>query len=174
MPSFTLAGALISCLIAAAQCRPSRSGVLQSPGDSEQRLTSAAHQDRVAFLPGWGEPDGLFAGQACIFLRHAHMVSHDLEPTAVLWGLHSNGRMRQQGRKQLWAHWKGHFAALRQAPLSSCRYVTVDEDAGRALYYVFQESLGKPDSDPLVLWLNGVSICSLAHSGCTRHAVAHG
>ena len=51
--------------------------------------------------------------------------------------------------------------------------MTVDEDAGRALYYVFQESLGKPDSDPLVLWLNGVSMCSLAHSGFRRHATAH-
>ncbi len=60
---------------------------------------------------------------------------------------------------------KGTLQPSGKAPLSCCRYVTVDEDAGRALYYVFQESLGKPDSDPLVLWLNGVGCaCAVWHT----------
>eukprot|EP00891_Asterochloris_glomerata_P006219 jgi/Astpho2/6219/e_gw1.00088.45.1_t len=60
---------------------------------------------------------------------------------------------------------KGTLPPSGKAPLSCCRYVTVDEDAGRALYYVFQESLGKPDSDPLVLWLNGGPGCSSLAGG---------
>ena len=35
----------------------------------------------------------------------------------------------------------------------ACRYVTVDEAAGRALYYVLTET--KHEHAPLVLWLNG-------------------
>ena len=38
------------------------------------------------------------------------------------------------------------------------RYVTVDEDAGRALFYALAESQRAPESDPLVLWLNGVRL----------------
>lgn len=34
-------------------------------------------------------------------------------------------------------------------------YVTVDPGAGRALFYFFVESEKKPDTKPLVLWLNG-------------------
>ena len=37
------------------------------------------------------------------------------------------------------------------------RYVTVNADAGRALFYVLAESERSPADDPLVLWLNGVS-----------------
>ena len=81
MPSFRVPRVLIYCLIAAAQCCRATSGVLRLPGDSEQRLTSAAQQDKVAFLPGWGEPDRLFAGQACICCAmhiccHMHWVFH--------------------------------------------------------------------------------------------------
>ena len=35
------------------------------------------------------------------------------------------------------------------------RYVTVDSDAGRALFYALAESRSSPQHDPLVLWLNG-------------------
>lgn len=38
---------------------------------------------------------------------------------------------------------------------SSCSYVTVDEDAGRALFYIYVESRNDPAKDPVVLWLNG-------------------
>lgn len=34
-------------------------------------------------------------------------------------------------------------------------YVTVDADAGRALFYYFTESTQDPSTKPLVLWLNG-------------------
>lgn len=34
-------------------------------------------------------------------------------------------------------------------------YVTVDPDAGRALFYYFVESPQNSSSKPLVLWLNG-------------------
>ena len=34
-------------------------------------------------------------------------------------------------------------------------YVTVDELAGRALFYVFVEAEGDPLSAPVTLWLNG-------------------
>ena len=45
-----------------------------------------------------------------------------------------------------------------------CRYVTVDEEAGRALFYAFVESSGNPKEDPVVLWLNGyLSTCRPQH-----------
>lgn len=34
------------------------------------------------------------------------------------------------------------------------RYITVDEEAGRALYYIFVEA-EEPASAPLALWLSG-------------------
>ena len=34
-------------------------------------------------------------------------------------------------------------------------YVTVDESAGRAMYYYFVEAQKSKDSAPLLLWLNG-------------------
>lgn len=36
-----------------------------------------------------------------------------------------------------------------------CRYITVNKDAGRALYYTFAESQTNAAEHPLVLWLNG-------------------
>jgi len=44
-------------------------------------------------------------------------------------------------------------------------YVTVDEDAGRALFYAFVESSGNPKEDPVVLWLNGGPGCSSLAGG---------
>lgn len=35
------------------------------------------------------------------------------------------------------------------------RYVNVDEEAGRALFYAYVESSGQPETAPLILWLNG-------------------
>lgn len=35
------------------------------------------------------------------------------------------------------------------------RYVTVNEEAERALFYAFAESQSSPSKDPLMLWLNG-------------------
>ncbi|KAK6136787.1 hypothetical protein DH2020_029457 [Rehmannia glutinosa] len=39
-------------------------------------------------------------------------------------------------------------------------YVTVDVSSGRSLYYYFAEAATKPDSKPLILWLNGGPGCS--------------
>lgn len=44
-------------------------------------------------------------------------------------------------------------------------YITVDKDAGRALFYTFVESAGLPESDPVVLWLNGGPGCSSLAGG---------
>ncbi|KAF5185086.1 Serine carboxypeptidase-like, partial [Thalictrum thalictroides] len=44
-------------------------------------------------------------------------------------------------------------------------YVTVDGQAGRALFYYFVESSVKPSTKPLVLWLNGGPGCSSIGAG---------
>lgn len=44
---------------------------------------------------------------------------------------------------------------VEQLLLCFSRYITVDEEAGRALYYTFAESQTNAVEHPLVLWLNG-------------------
>ena len=44
--------------------------------------------------------------------------------------------------------------------LVSAGYVTVNESAGRTLFYAFAESKKDKESKPLVLWLNGGPGCS--------------
>ena len=42
-------------------------------------------------------------------------------------------------------------------------YVTVNEEAGRALFYWFVEAEEDPDTKPLVLWLNGGQLIIFSH-----------
>ena len=107
--------------------------------------TPAAEQDRVQELPGWGKTEfGLFSG--CV-----RACAGQGAPPAHL-------RPRRHGR-----HRHGGCAAGLACPRLRCpcrlalvrSYVTVDEEAGRALFYAFVESSGSPGTDPLVLWLNG-------------------
>jgi hypothetical protein len=51
------------------------------------------------------------------------------------------------------AHTPTHTAT--HAHGSRRRYVTVDEAAGRSLFYAFAESRTRPHEAPLLLWLNG-------------------
>ncbi len=44
--------------------------------------------------------------------------------------------------------------------LVSAGYLTVNESAGRTLFYAFAESKDDKESKPLVLWLNGGPGCS--------------
>ena len=41
------------------------------------------------------------------------------------------------------------------------RYVTVNEEAERALFYAFAESQSSASRDPLMLWLNGYVMSTL-------------
>jgi hypothetical protein len=49
-------------------------------------------------------------------------------------------------------------------------YVTVDEERGRHLYYYFVTSERSPDTDPVVLWLNGGPGCSSFDGARRGHA----
>ena len=103
--------------------------------------TDAAQADRVVELPG----------------AKAEDLSFDLFSGCVQ-------KIRRKGQGTCW-HGRSH---PRHPPRLACplfrvslspaigRYVTVDDDAGRALFYVLAESEGSPATDPLVLWLNGV------------------
>lgn len=45
---------------------------------------------------------------------------------------------------------------------TTLRYVTVNEEAERALFYAFAESQSSPSEDPLLLWINGYVLESTA------------
>lgn len=51
-------------------------------------------------------------------------------------------------------------SSCRVAAAAACRYVTVEEQHGRNLFYYLVESERDPAKDPLVLWLNGGPGCS--------------
>ena len=55
--------------------------------------------------------------------------------------------------------------SLNDSPSCFPQSVTVDEEAGRSLFYAFVESTNRPQSDPLVLWLNGGPGCSSMGGG---------
>ena len=46
-----------------------------------------------------------------------------------------------------------------------CRHITVDETAGRALYYVLAEPVHSA-SAPLILWMNGCVCPAVAQAVC--------
>ncbi|WMV12936.1 hypothetical protein MTR67_006321 [Solanum verrucosum] len=72
----------------------------------------------------------------------------------------------QEGSKE-----NDKISALPEQPSSAVRfnqyagYVTVDANAGRALFYYLAESSGDPSTKPLVLWLNGGPGCSSLGAG---------
>lgn len=51
------------------------------------------------------------------------------------------------------------------------RYVTIDENHGRNLFYYFVASEGNPSKDPVILWLNGGPGCSSFDGFVYEHGV---
>lgn len=90
-----------------------------------QSYTVEAEEDRVVDLPGLGKPD--FG----LFSGYVHFL------------------IGQSGSTASTPHYTYKFAT------HVLRYVTVNEEAERALFYAFAESQSNPRGDPLVLWLNG-------------------
>lgn len=104
--------------------------------------TDQAAADQVKYLPGWGN---LQDDETRVFSGRVHGRQ----------GCRSVTRALRNG-----ACWEGAHR-LPEALLSCrswmcpCSYITVDEEAGRSLFYVFVESQNDPATDPVVLWLNG-------------------
>ncbi len=117
---------LLALLVAVRSYRPADSTSFSGDGAG---YTVEAERDRVISLPGANlavQDFNLFAGWACLL-------------EASSWHI-----MYQRYTSKTPCH----------SPKWFCRYITVDEKAGRALYYIFVESK-KSAEDPLVLWLNG-------------------
>ena len=85
---------------------------------------------------------------------------------------HVHGHLGRPAGAAAWS--RDHLVRLPPL-LSAYRYITVDEEAGRALFYTFVESRSKPASDPLVLWLNGCggggNDSSLASQALRKHCL---
>lgn len=151
---------LLGCLCAATLA-------LRTPGSGDGALrdadviagsvggyTAEAEADRIKDLPG-APPSArhisMFSG--CGSVVDDRMMSC-VRP--MLQGLTRHSR---------WGHrYRRHRPNCCSHP-AACSYITVDEEAGRSLFYLFVESTHAPKEDPLVLWLNGGPGCSSLGGG---------
>jgi hypothetical protein len=112
-------------------------------------------------------------------LRHGGATPHRRRPRRRLAATLQRGAAGRAGHERPRLRWRASLQALRRVrprlalppprPTSVIsrlaharlhRYVTVDEQQGRNLFYYLVESERDPSKDPVVLWLNGGPGCS--------------
>lgn len=118
---------------------------------SSGQYTPEAEADRVTALPGTEElKSDLFSGCASACLSHQSLFEG--QTTCRVCPATSSTRPCRDCSTS--AGMRILLCLLCEAESCASRYITVDKEAGRALYYIFVEA-EDPASAPLALWLSG-------------------